>query len=325
MIITCPHCKKQHNIDEKRIPPNVKMARCQGCGQQFPLDIPREETPSPPPPQPATIEAAPAPVPASSPATPSSQKTRRIGVSLSKGGVGKTTTSVNLAAGLALAGKKVLLVDTDTQGQSSFMLGVKPKGGLTELVTGELPPEEAIIQARKNLWILAGGKSLAGLKRLIDRKDYGGELTIAEALTPLEKDYDYVVVDTSPGWDPLTVNVLFYVNELMTPVSLEVMSIQGFGEFLKSIASIQKFRKEVQLQYILPTFRDMRVKRGTEFLEEIEKIYGEKVCAPIRYNVRLSEAPAYGQTIFEFAPGSNGAQDYRELVRKVTGEPDLFT
>ena len=319
MIITCPHCKKQHNIDEKRIPANVRMARCQGCGQQFPLDIPREETPPPP----APLEAAPIPAPA--PTTSTGQETRRIGVSLSKGGVGKTTTSVNLAAGLALAGKKVLLVDTDTQGQSSFMLGVKPKGGLTELVTGELPPQEAIIQARKNLWILAGGKSLAGLKRLIDRKDYGGELTIAEALTPLEKNYDYVVVDTSPGWDPLTVNVLFYVNELMTPVSLEVMSIQGFGEFLKSIASIQKFRKEVQLQYILPTFRDLRVKRGAEFLEEIEKIYGDKVCSPIRYNVRLSEAPAYGQTIFEFAPGSNGAQDYRDLVRKVTGEPDLFT
>ena len=323
MIITCPHCKKQHNIDEKRIPPNVKMARCQGCGQQFPLDIPREEPPPPPSPQPIAVEITPAPAPG--PAAPSSQETRRIGVSLSKGGVGKTTTSVNLAAGLALAGKRVLLVDTDTQGQSSFMLGVKPKGGLTELVTGELPPEEAIVSARKNLWILAGGKSLAGLKRLIDRKDYGGELTIAEALTPLEKDYDYVVVDTSPGWDPLTVNVLFYVNELMTPVSLEVMSIQGFGEFLKSIASIQKFRKEVELRYILPTFRDMRVKRGSEFLEEIEKIYGDKVCAPIRYNVRLSEAPAYGQTIFEFAPGSNGAQDYRDLIRKVTGEPDLFT
>ena len=227
MIIICPHCKKEHNIDEKRIPPNVKMARCQGCGQQFPLDIPREETPPPPQPQPSPVEMVPDPNPGSAPR--SDQETRRIGVSLSKGGVGKTTTSVNLAAGLALAGKRVLLVDTDTQGQSSFMLGVKPKGGLTELVTGELPPEEAILQARKNLWILAGGKSLAGLKRLIDRKDYGGELTIAQALTPLEKNYDYVVVDTSPGWDPLTVNVLFYVNELMTPVSLEVMSIQWFG------------------------------------------------------------------------------------------------
>lgn len=327
MIIICPHCEKQHNIDEKRIPPNVKMARCQGCGQQFPLDFKKEpQQPAQAPPQPAA-PAPPAPQAAAPAATGTKQESgiRRIGVSLSKGGVGKTTTSVNLAAGLALAGKRVLLVDTDTQGQSSFMLGVKAKGGLTELVTEELPPEEAVVQARKNLWILAGGKSLAGLKRLIDRKDYGGELTIANALTPLEKDYDYVVVDTSPGWDPLTVNVLFYVNELLTPVSLEVMSIQGFGEFLKSIASIQKYRKEVQLKYILPTFRDMRVRKGTDFLEQLQKLYGEKVCDPVRYNVRLSEAPAYGQTIFEFAPGSNGAQDYRDLIRKVTGEPDLFT
>jgi len=315
MIITCPHCHKQHNIDEKKIPPNVKMARCQGCGQQFALDLARQAAAKTPPPAPA----------AHADDATAGREPRRIGVSLSKGGVGKTTTSVNLAAGLALAGKKVLLVDTDTQGQSSFMLGVKPAGGLTELVTEELTAAEAIVPARKNLDLLAGGKALAGLKRLIDRKDYGGELTIAQALAPVERAYDYVVVDTSPGWDPLTVNVLFYVNELMTPVSLEVMSIQGFGEFLKSIASIQKFRKEVRLRYLLPTLRDLRVKQGGDFLGELERIYGNKVCAPIRYNVRLSEAPAYGQTIYEFAPGSNGAQDYRELVRKVTGEPDLFT
>ncbi len=314
MIIICPHCKKEHNIDEKRIPPNVKVARCQACGQQFPLEPPKAQEPAPPAP-PVAREASTAPP----------KETRRIGVSLSKGGVGKTTTSVNLAAGLALAGKRVLLVDTDTQGQSSFMLGVKPKAGLTELVTEELSASETVVQARKNLWLLAGGKSLAGLKRLIDRKDYGGELTMANALSAIEKDYDYVVVDTSPGWDPLTVNVLFYVNELLTPVSLEVMSIQGFGEFLKSIASIQKYRKEVHLQYILPTFRDMRVKKGTDFLDQLKKLYGEKVCDPVRYNIRLSEAPAYGQTIFEFAPGSNGAQDYRDLVRKIVGNPDLFT
>ena len=334
MIIICPHCKKQHNIDEKRIPANVRFARCQGCGQQFPLEIPRDNaepqaSPAPatmPPPPPSSLQAEPQPATEDVPLpTTSGKQVRRIGVSLSKGGVGKTTTSVNLAAGLALAGKRVLLVDTDTQGQSSFMLGIKPNGGLTELVTGELPPEEAVVQARKNLWLLAGGKPLAGLKRLIDRKDYGGEQTIAQALTPLEGAYDYVVVDTSPGWDPLTVNVLFYVNELLIPVSLEVMSIQGFGEFLKSIASIQKFRKEIQLRYILPTFRDMRVKKGTEFLEQLQSLYGDKVCEPVRYNIRLSEAPAYGQTIFEFAPGSNGAQDYRDLVRKVTGEPELFT
>lgn len=309
MLIICPHCKKQHNIDEKRIPPNVKMARCQGCGKQFPLEFRQAAAPAATP--------TPSPQPA--------EGTRRIGVSLSKGGVGKTTTSVNLAAGLAMAGFKTLLIDTDTQGQSSFMLGLKPEAGLTELVTEELSPEETIVQARKNLWLLSGGKSLAGIKRLIDRKDFGGELTLSQALKPLEKTYDYVIVDTSPGWDPLTVNVLFYVTELLTPVSLEVMSVQGFGEFLKSIASIQKYRPEVSIKYILPTFRDKRVKKSSSFLDQLKKLYGDKVCSPIRYNIRLSEAPGYGQTIYEFAPGSNGAHDYRELIRKVANNSKLFT
>lgn len=308
MLLICPNCKKEHNIDEKRIPPNVKMARCKFCNKQFPLQLQDQE------------EKAPSPKLAAPP-----EGTRKIAVSLSKGGVGKTTTAVNLAAGLAFTGFKVLLVDTDTQGQDSFMLGLKPKAGLTELVTEELSPEETIVQARDNLWLLAGGKSLAGLKRIIDRKDFGGEMTLAEALQPFDGQYDYVIVDTSPGWDPLTVNVLFYVNELLTPVSLEVMTLQGLVEFLNSISAIQRYRKEITLKYILPTFLDLRVKKSNGVLEKLHELYGEKMCTPVRYNVRLSESPAYGQTIYEFAPGSPGAQDYRELVRKVAEDPKLFT
>ncbi len=303
MVVTCPNCKKQHDIDEKRIPVNVKVARCKACGQRFSL-YPSEKT--------------------DSPGQRPGKAPRKIGVTLSKGGVGKTTTAVNLAAGLALAGKKVLLVDTDTQGQDSYMLGTKPKAGLTELVAAELAPEEVITLAREGLWILAGGKSLAGLKRLIDRKDFGGELTLTEALAPLENQYDYIIVDTSPGWDPLTVNVLFYIEEILTPVSLEVMTLHGLLEFLKSVSAIQRYRKELTLRYILPTFLDYRVKHPTDILDKLEKLYSHMMCTPIRYNVRLSEAPAYGQTIFEFAPGSNGAEDYRELIRKVVNDPSLF-
>jgi len=301
MKVICPQCKKEHNIDESKIPANAKVAQCRACGHRFPL-----------------FESAP-------PKEEPKRVTRRIGVTLSKGGVGKTTTSVNLAAGLALAGYKVLLVDTDTQGQASYLLGLKPKAGLTELVTGELPPSETITQARENLWILSGGRALAGIKRLIDRKDFGGELTLCEALKPIEKDFDYVIVDTSPGWDPLTVNVLFYVYELVTPVSLEVMTLQGLVEFLKSLSSIQKYRSEVALNYILPTFLDKRIKNPDAILEKLKDLYGEYVCTPIRYNVRLSEAPAYGKTIYEYAPGSHGCLDYRDLVRKITGRQDLFT
>jgi len=302
MQIICPHCNKKYIIDEKRLTPEVKTARCKDCGERFPINV-----------QGAAVDPS---KPAKSP--------RRIGVSLSKGGVGKTTTSVNLSAGLALAGFKVLLIDADTQGQAAYYLGVKPKGGLAELAGGDLPVSEAVIKARENLWLLAGGRQLAGLKRFIDRKEFGGEQTISEAVTPFEHNFDYVVVDTSPGWDPLTVSVLFYVNELLIPVSLEVMAIQGFGEFLKSIAAIQKYRKEVQLKYILPTFQDMRVKKTGAVLDKFHSLYGDMICKPIRYNVTLSENPAHGQSIFEMAPDSKGAEDYRDLVRKVAGNQDLF-
>ena len=153
---------------------------------------------------------------------------RKIAVALTKGGVGKTTTAVNLAAGLALAGQSVLLIDVDTQGQAGRSLGVSTirRAGGTGRGRGR----------RRSSWrrrrvttcaVLAGGKSLAGLKRVISRKDFGGERTLAEALAVLDGRYDYVIVDTAPGWDVLTVNVLFYVDEVLAPVSLEVMTLQG--------------------------------------------------------------------------------------------------
>ncbi len=307
MLVICPHCNKKHTIDEKKIPANATKARCTTCGKSFTLNIKRPVEKK----QQKQVKKG-------------DRVARKIGISLSKGGVGKSTTSVNLASGLALAGFKVLLIDTDTQGQDSFMLGVKPKAGLTELVTGELALKECLTKARDNLWMLAGGKALAGVKRMIDRKDYGGELTIAEAMVPVDKIFDYVIIDTSPGWDPLTVSVLFYVNELLIPVALDIMALQGLSEFLRSISSIQKYRPELGLKYILPTFEDKRVKKTSRILSKIAKIYGERLCKPVRYNVRLAEAPAYGKTIFEYAPGCNGAQDYRELVRKVANDPKLL-
>ncbi|TVM19730.1 chromosome partitioning protein ParA [Oceanidesulfovibrio indonesiensis] len=287
MEIICPNCGFQRTIDDSKVPPRKAMVHCKSCGHRFPL-----------------------------------KKARSIAVLLSKGGVGKTTTSVNLAAGLALEGKRVLLVDTDTQGQSAYMLGVKPKAGLTELVTRELKPKDAMFKARDNLWLLSGGKSLAGIKRMIDRKDFGGEMTLTEALAPLEVHFDFIVIDSSPGWDPLTVNVLFYAKEVLIPVSLEVMSLQGLSEFIKSLQSIKKYRKEVGIKYILPTFLDERIKNPGEILEKLKTIYSQYLCPPVRYNVRLSEAPAYGMTIFEYAGGSTGAADYKALVKKVLSEDE---
>ncbi len=252
---------------------------------------------------------------------------RRIGVSLSKGGVGKSTTAVNLAGGLALAGFKVLLVDTDTQGHISNMLGVPlavPRPGLSELITKDSGPEEAIFQVRENLSLLAGGKSLAAVKRLLGRQDFGGEMVLSDALIKIDKKYDFVIVDTSPGWDALTVNVLFYINEILCPVSLEHLAMHSLGEYLKSITAIQKYNHALSFKYVVPTLFDKSRKNSMEILKGLHKIYGKNVCGPIRFCESVAEASYSGKTIFEFAPGAPGADDYRGLVRKVTGDDTLF-
>lgn len=306
-IIVCPKCSKKHKVNLDSLNENASSgkkiaARCKSCGHKFPVQL--DQILNKEKEQEQVQE--------------SKNKTRKICVTLSKGGVGKTTTSVSLSAGLALAGHKVLLVDTDTQGQSSYILGKKARAGLTELLTKELAPEECIIRARKNLWLLSGGKSLAGVKRIIDRKSFGAEWTLAEAMKELDQRYDFIIIDTAPGWDQLIVNVLFYATELLVPVALEVMPLQGLSEFMKSLGSIQKYRKEIVLKYIVPTFMDSRIKGPETIYSQLQKLYSEYMCTPIRYCESLSEAPSYGKSIFEFAPGSTAAADYRELVRKVT-------
>jgi chromosome partitioning protein len=242
---------------------------------------------------------------------------KKLAIALSKGGVGKTTTAVNLAAGLAKQGKSVLLVDVDTQGQAARMLGVHPEAGLAEVISGEAEFEAACSVARENLWVLSGGRTLAGLKRVITRKDFGGEQTLVEAMQGMDERFDYVILDTAPGWDALTINVLFYADAALAPVSLEVMTLQGLMEFSRSMAAIQKYHPELQLKYILPTFFDRRVRKSAEILAQLQAHFGERVCAPVRYNVRLSEAPGYGQTIFEYAPSSIGAEDYLRLTERI--------
>jgi chromosome partitioning protein len=250
---------------------------------------------------------------------------RKMAIALSKGGVGKSTTAVNLASALVQRQRRVLLLDMDTQGQVARMLNAAPPHSVAEVINGDVLVNEALFEARPGLSLLAGGRGLVGLKRAIDRKEFGGEQTLAEALASLDSSYDYVLVDTAPGWDVLTVNALFFVDEVLAPVALEVLALQGLQEFTRSLAAIRRYHQRLELRYVLPTFHDRRVRKSDEILQQLRSHFATQLCSPIRYNVRLSEAPGYGQTIFEYAAHSTGAEDYRLLAERILSDEHTQT
>ena len=244
---------------------------------------------------------------------------RILSISLSKGGVGKTTTAVNLSAALAITGRRVLLIDTDTQAQAGKALGYRPEIGLADYMLGNATFQQAIVEVRPNLHLLAGGHRLAAVKQVIAEADMRQEETLSAALMPYVHNYHYVVLDTSPGWDNLQINVLFFAQEVLTPVNLEVLSLDGLIEFTRRIEEVRRYH-DVELKYVLPTALDRRVKQTAEILPQLENHFSGKVCAPIRYNVRLSEAPAHGQHIFEYDQTCNGARDYMQLTRRIVND-----
>ena len=197
------------------------------------------------------------------------------------------------------------------------MLGVAPATGVAELMLGEVAPAQAVVEARERLFVLAGGSALAGVKRLIARQDYGGEHMVAKAMTFFEGQYDYVILDTAPSWDTINVATLFYATEVLIPVSLEAMALQGLVQFIQRLNDIQSYRPELTLRAILPTFLDRRVKQSEEIHAQLKMHYGTLLYPPIRYNVRLSEAPIYKQTIYEYAPQSSGAEDYQRVAERI--------
>jgi chromosome partitioning protein len=241
---------------------------------------------------------------------------RKIALTNAKGGVAKTTSCVNLGAGLALLGYRTLLVDCDTQGQVAKSLGVHAGEGLGELVQGEAGLGDVQVEARENLFVIAGG-SLSGAKRLISRRDMRSELVLSEALEDLN-GYDFVLLDTAPSWDVLNVNCLFYVDELLIPVSMEALALQGVGDLVSRVEQVQRYREDrVLKKSIIPTFYDGRVSKSAEILEQLKRYFPGAVWPVVRYNVKLSEAPGFGQHIFEYAKRSNGAADYARLAKQL--------
>lgn len=249
---------------------------------------------------------------------------RKIAIAMAKGGVGKTTTAVNLAHGLASLGKRVLLVDCDTQGQAAKFLGAEPPFGLYEFITERqadgnyISRNDAVYPSRKNLWILAGGIRLVELKHWLGEQPRDLRQTVlADKLVPKEGLLDFLIFDCAPGWDVLSVNILMAASEVLCPVALQGPSMEGLKTFFRYLQSAQKLNTDLRLKYILPTMFDRRTRQGHDILKQLTQYFNRQLCAPIHYNVRLSEAPTFGQTIFEYEARAQGASDYRNLVRRI--------
>ncbi|MFZ5563952.1 MAG: ParA family protein [Thermodesulfobacteriota bacterium] len=255
---------------------------------------------------------------------------RKIAVAMAKGGVGKTTTAVTLAHGLAMSGATVVLVDCDTQGQAAGFLGVRPPHGMYEFVTGEtrtggpISKNSALFPARDNLWLLAGGMGLVELKhRLGEYPREERHAVLATALVPKGDTLDYLIFDCAPGWDVLSVNVLMAADEVLCPVAMQAPSLEGLKTFFSYLLSAQKLNPGLRLRYVLPTLFDRRTRHSVEVLARLRKHFERQMCDPVVYNTSLSEAASQGQTIFEYRPGALSAEGYRNLIRRIREDDQI--
>lgn len=247
---------------------------------------------------------------------------RIIAIANQKGGVGKTTTSVNLSACLAYLGKKVLLVDIDPQGNASSGVGVN-KGEVDQCIydvlIDDVPVKDIIVETKvENLHIVPATISLAGaeieLVSTISR-----EVRLKRSLEEVSPYYDYVIIDCPPSLGLLTINSLTASDAIIIPVQCEFYALEGLSQLLSTIRLVQKhLNKNLAIDGVLLTMFDARTNLGIQVIEEVKKYFQDKVYKTIiPRNVRLSEAPSHGEPIIIYDPKSRGAEVYLELAKEV--------
>jgi chromosome partitioning protein len=240
---------------------------------------------------------------------------RIVAVTNLKGGIGKTTTVVNVGAGLAIKGARVLLIDVDAQGNLAPALGVSPRRTLYEVLIDNVDPAKCITPARPNLDLIAGDDTLLSAQPILSRRSDWSRV-LEQSIAPLKREYDFIFIDAPGSLTVLSVNALSASSDLLVPTTVESLSIKGLDLLFKQVARLKVSTNSIRL--IVPTMFDARLRHSTTLLEELKQSYGALIASPIRVNVRLTEATSKGQTIFEYDPRSRGALDYAHLVDRLS-------
>jgi chromosome partitioning protein len=251
---------------------------------------------------------------------------RRLAVFNHKGGTGKTTTCVTIASGLAARGLRVLVVDTDSQGNVACSLGIKAERSLYHVLVMGLPPRAAAVNVRPNLDVIASNETLAAAELYLAGRQ-NRDRVLRERLDASTEDYDVVLVDCSPSLSLLNQNALVFADGVLVPVACDYLSLIGVRQVIKTVKNVNALlHHPVQIWGVLPTFYDARARICRDALETLEKHFGDRCLQPIRQATRVKEAPAEGKTIFEHAPESHAALDYDRVVQKLIAghhEPKL--
>jgi len=241
---------------------------------------------------------------------------KTIAVALQKGGTGKTTTTVSVAHALAMAGQRVLAVDLDSQGNLALALGLDPSPGLYNWLNEGRPLHLCLVEARPGLDLIPGDKRTAELKENLTGRRFR-EQVLRQALEPVREIYDWIFLDCAPSLDVLNIAAMVAADGLIVPVAVDYLATAGLAEHVKSLGELQAMGYGCKLLMVVPTFYDRVTRESTQILTELADHFGMLVTAPIPRTVRLREAPAHGQTIWEYAPASAGAMGYRGVVGRL--------